>query len=112
MPPRKEGTQSTLNDDIKRLLLLGGSRKTFLAEHIRALIRIYGLRGIKSDGADGLLYDILFCDNITTDHFAQFQGMWDNRFSKAHEHVDWWKTFQGFIRDCFNKARDQTNNYF
>jgi hypothetical protein len=112
MPPRKEETTTTPNDDIKRLLLLEGSRKTFLAEHIRALIRIYGLRGIKADGSDGLLYDILFRDNITTDHFAQFQWMWHNRFSGVQEHKEWWKTFQGFIVDCFNKTRTQTNKYF
>ena len=56
MPPRKEDTVSTLNDDITCLLLLKGLRKTFLAEHIQALILIYGLRGIKVDGADGYLY--------------------------------------------------------
>ena len=112
MPPRKDDTTTTLGDDIEQYLLLKGFPKTFLAEHIRALIRNYGLRGIKSDGSDGLLYDILFLDNITTDHFAQFQPMWENRYSEDPGHKKWWKTFRGFVRDCFNKSRDQINDFF
>ena len=109
---RKDPSKPTLNDEIGRLLLLDGYRKTYLAEHIRGLIRIYGLHGIKSDGALGLLYDILFIDNITTDHFSRFQGMWIHRYSVVPEHVEWWSVFRAFVRDCFNKTREQMNRFY
>ena len=38
--------------------------------------------------------------------------MWEKRFSEDPEHDAWWRAFQGFIRNFFNKTRDQTNNYF
>ena len=112
MPPKKDPSQKTTNDDIKSLLHLNGYRKTYLAEHIRALIRIYGLEGMKSHGTTGLFYDILFLDTITAHHFQQFQGMWELRLSTLPEHKKWWDAFKAFVRDCFNKARQQTNRYY
>jgi hypothetical protein len=103
MSPKNNASQPTLNDDIRRVLLLNGYRKTYIASHIRALIRIYGLAGIKSDGTTGLMFDILFIDNITTDHFGQFQELWpEHRASddlENPEHQEWWKVFRGFLRD-------------
>jgi hypothetical protein len=110
--PKKSTTKATIIDDIRRVLKLDGYRKTYLAEHIRGLIRIYGLGGIKSDGALGLLYDILFIDNITTNHFSQFQEMWTHRSSELPEHVEWWSVFRAFVRDCFNTTRDQMNRFY
>ena len=112
MPPKKDPSQNTTNDDIKRLLHLDGYRKTYLAEHIRALIRMYGLEGMKSHGTTGLFYDILFIDNITTEHFRRFQAMWELRLSTLPEPKKWWDTFKAFVRDCFNKAREQMNHYY
>ena len=112
MPPRKDLTKPSLNDEVEQVLLLKGYQKTFLAEHIRGLISIYGLRGVKSDGAFGLMYDILFIDNITTDHFSQFQWMWGHHDSKEPQYDLWWSVFRKFLRDCFNKSREQLNRYF
>jgi len=116
MPPKKNPEQITRADDFKRVLRLSGYRRRYIAIHIRALIRIYGLRGMKSDGTVGLMYDILFVDNITTHHFEQFQPMWPEHRSSDDtddpEHEEWWKVFRGFLRDCFTKARVQMNKYF
>jgi hypothetical protein len=118
MPPKSNSSKATLNDDIRRVLLLDGYRKTYLASHIRGLIRTYGLAGIKSDGATGLMFDILFIDNVTTHHFGQFQKLWpehrasDGPDSDDPEHQEWWKVFRGFLRDCFNKTRVHMNRYF
>ena len=112
MPPKKNISKPTINDDIKRVLQLDGYQKTYLAEHIQGLIWIYGLRGIKSDGLLGLLYDILFIDNIITDHFSQFQEMWTHRFSEFPEHVEWWSIFRAFVRDYFSKTREQMNQFY
>ena len=76
MPPRSDPSEPTISDEISRVLLLEGHRKTYIADHIRALIRIYGLAGMKSDGMVGLMFDILFIDNTTTDHFGKFQEFW------------------------------------
>ena len=89
MPPRNDRTTSSLNDEVKSFLLLNGYRKTYLAEHIWGLISIYGLRGLKSDGAFGLMYDIIFIENITTDHFGRFQKMWGHHDSEVTEYKEW-----------------------
>jgi len=112
MLPKKIALKPTINNDIKRVLQLDGYRKTYLAEHIRGLIRIYGLRGINSDGLLGLLYDILFIDNITTDHFSQFQEMWTHRSSEVPEHMEWWSVFRAFVCSCLSKTHEQMNRFY
>ena len=112
MPPKQDPSQKTTNDDIKSLLPLNGYRKTYLAEHIPALIRIYSLEGMRSQSTTGLFYAILFLDSITVHHFQRFQGMWEQGLSTPPEHKTWWDAFKAFMRDCFNKARQQTNYYF
>ena len=112
MPPRKDLSKPTLIEDVQRVLLLDNYRKKYLAERVRGLISIYGLRGLKSHGTFGLMYDIMFIDNITTVHFRQFQRMWGHHDSKEQEYQEWWRVFKDFLRDCFNKARQQMNRYF
>ena len=79
--------------------MLHGYRKTYHAEHIRGLISIYGLRGLKLDGAFGLVYDIIVIDNITTDHFGQFQEMWGHHDSEERVYKEWWRVFRWCLQD-------------
>ena len=82
-----------------------------MAEHIRALIRMYAIAGIKDAGAVDLMFDIMFIDPITVRHFRQFQGMWRYRLSRQKQYKLWWDTFRAFLRDCFDKTRTQMNHY-
>jgi hypothetical protein len=111
MPPKKIPSTPSKTDAIKDTLRLDGFAKQFMAEHIRGLIRMYAIHGVKDDGAIDLMYDILFLDPVTTRHFAQFQGMWKQRASTQPRHIEWWSGFRAFLRDCFDKTRVQMNRY-
>jgi hypothetical protein len=41
----------------------------FILEHIRGLIRIYNVCGLKDERAWDLIYDIIFLAPVTTRHF-------------------------------------------
>jgi len=47
-----------------------------IQEHIRGLIRIYNVRGVKDERAWDLFYDIIILDPVMTRHFSHFQLMW------------------------------------
>ena len=111
MPPKKIPSTPSKTDAIKDTLLLDGFAKQFMAEHIRGLIQMYAIHGVKDDGAIDLMYDILFMDPVTTRHFRQFQGMWKQRASTQPRHIEWWSGFRAFLRDCFDKTRVQMNRY-
>jgi hypothetical protein len=111
MPPKKIPSTPSKTDAIKDTLLLDGFAKQFMAEHIRGLIWMYAIHGVKDDGAIDLMYDILFMDPVTTRHFRQFQGMWKQRASTQPRHIEWWSGFRAFLRDCFDKTRVQMNRY-
>jgi len=49
--------------------------KGFLWEHIRGLIRINNVCGVKDERAWDLFYDIIFLDPVASHHFSQFQLM-------------------------------------
>jgi len=53
--------------------------RSLYADQIRALIRLGGLSGFKDSNSLCLQYYILFVDETTIKHFAQFQGMWTHR---------------------------------
>jgi len=74
------------------------------AEQIRALIRLGRLTGVKDSNSQSLQYFILFVDETTTKHFAQFQGMWTHRNDREGEYHEWWGTLRAFLRDCFDKT--------
>ena len=113
--PPAETAQSpappSTTDKIREILHLHGYAKSFMAEHIRALIRIFAIAGIKDAGAVELMFDIMFIDPTTVRHFRQFQGMWRHRRSRQHPYKLWWDTFRVFLRDCFDKTRTQMNHY-
>jgi len=55
----------------------------FISEHIRGLIRIYNVCGVKDVRAWDLSYDKIFLDPVTTRQISQFQLMWPHRRSRS-----------------------------
>src|SRR5882757_9822566 len=83
---------------INRRLSLDRDRiKGFISEHIRGLIRIYNVCGVKDERAWDLFYDIIFLDPVTTCHFSQFQLMWPNLSSRSSPFLEWWAAFHSYI---------------
>jgi hypothetical protein len=88
---------------INRCLSLDWNRiKGFISEHIRGLIRIYNVYGIKDERARDLLYDIIFLDPVTTSHFSQFQLMWPHRRSRSSPFREWWAAFRSYMGQMFD----------
>jgi len=96
---------------INRRLSLDRDRiKEFISEHIRGLIRIYNVCGVKDERAWDLFYDIIFLDPVTTCHFSQFQLMWRHRRSWSSPFRERWAAFRSYMGQMFDKTRDQTNS--
>jgi hypothetical protein len=72
---------------LKAALHLDGPAESLMAEHLRALIRIYSIGGIKDGAIEQLFYEILFLDPLTTHHLGRFQGMWEHRASTAQPYL-------------------------
>jgi len=85
--------------------------KGFISEHIRGLIRIYNVCGVKDERAWDLFYDIIFLDAVTTLHFSHFQLMWPHRRSRSLPFPEWWAAFRSYMGQMFDKTRDQMNNW-
>jgi len=97
---------------INRCLLLDQDRiKGLISEHIRGLIRIYNVCGIKDDRAWDLFDDLIFLDPVTTHHFSQFQLMWPHLRSRSAPFREWWAAFRSCMGQMFDKTRDQMNNW-
>jgi hypothetical protein len=75
------------------------------------MIRMYGIDGIKDGATDQLIYEILFLDPLTTQHFDCFQLMWEHPASTASPLVECWTQFRVFIWDCIDKTRAFNNRY-
>ena len=87
------------------------SIKGFISEHICGLIWIYNVCGVKDERAWDLCYDIIFLDPVTTRHFSQFQLMSPHRRRRSSLFREWWAAFPLYIRQMFDKTRDQMNNW-
>jgi hypothetical protein len=99
----------TKTQRMKAALLLDGHTKSVLSEHLRALIRMYGIASSTDPLIDRLCYEILFLDPLMVRHFGRFQAMWGRRDSKDPTHVEWWNQLRAWIRDCIEKARAANN---
>jgi hypothetical protein len=102
-------TPTKTNWIFEQLRFVDTRARSLYAEQIRALIRLGGLTGVKDSNSLSLQYYILFVDETTTKHFAQFQGMWTHRNDREGEYHEWWGAFRAFLRDCFDKTRAQLN---
>ena len=83
----------------------------FISEHIRGLIRIYNVCGVKDERSWDLFYDIIFLDPVTTNHFSQFHLMWPHRRSRSSPFWEWWAEFHSYMGQMFDKTRDKMNNW-
>jgi len=83
----------------------------FISEHIRGLIRICNVCGVKDERALDLFYDIIFLDPVTTRHFSQFQLMWPHCRSRSSPFQEWWAAFRSYMGQMFDKTCDQMNNW-
>jgi hypothetical protein len=96
----------------RRLSLDRDCIKGFISEHIRGLIRIYEVCGVKDERAWDLFYDIIFLDPVTTRHFSPLQLMWPHCTSRSSPFWEWWAAFRSYsMGQMFDKTRDQRNNW-
>jgi len=95
----------------RRLSLDRDRMKGFISEHIRGLIRIYNVCGVKDGRAWDRFHDIIFLDPVTTRHFSQFQLMWPHRRSRSSPFREWWAAFRSYMGQMFDKTHDQMNNW-
>jgi len=95
----------------RRLSLDRDGIKGLILEHIRGLIRIYNVCGVKDERAWDLFNDIIFLDPVMTRHFSQFQLMWPHRRSRSSSFQEWWAAFRLYMGQMFDKTRDQMNNW-
>jgi len=83
----------------------------FISEHIRGLIWIYNVCGVKDESGWDLFYDIIFLHPVTTRHVSQFQPMWLHRQSRSSTFREWWAAFRSDMGQMFDTTRDQMNNW-
>jgi len=95
----------------RRLSLDRDGMKGFISEHIRGLIWIYNVCGLKDERAWDLFFDIIFLDPVTTRHFSQFQLMWPHRRSRSSPLREWWAAFRSYMGQMFDKTRDEMNHW-
>jgi hypothetical protein len=97
---------------INRRMSLDRDRiKGFISEHIRGLIQIYNVWGVKDERAWDLFYDIIFLDPVMTRHFSQFQLMWPHPRGRSSPFREWWAAFRSYMGQIFDKTCDQMNNW-
>jgi hypothetical protein len=106
--PRAKMPTSVIN---RRLSLDRDRIKGFIAEHIRGIIRIYNVCGVKDERACDLFYDIIFLDPVTTRHFSQFQLRWPHRRSRSSPFRESWAALRSYMGQMFDTTRDQKNNW-
>jgi hypothetical protein len=97
---------------INRRLSLDQDRiKVFISEHIRGLIQVYHVSGVKDERAWDLFYDILFLDPVTTRHFSQLPLTRPHCRSRSSPFREWWAAFRSYMGQMFDKTRDQMINW-
>src|SRR4051794_3638583 len=93
---------STGTAEIKRVQRIEGNLKALIAEHARTLLRLYGITGLKSDGVEDLMYELIFKDPTTSPHLSHLQAGWPIRAKSGMESQEY-RVFKQFISDCCNK---------
>jgi hypothetical protein len=96
----------------RRLSLNRDCIKGFISEHIRGLIRIYNVCGVKDERAWDLFYDIICLDPVTTRHISQFHLMWQHRRSRSSPFREWWAAFRSYMGQMFDNSCDYRNNWW
>ena len=97
---------------INRCLSLNRDRiMGFILEHIRGLIRLYNVCGVKDERPWDFFYDIIFLDPVTTRHFSQFQLMWLHCRSRSSPFRKWWAAFCLYMGQMIDKTCDQMKTW-
>jgi len=95
----------------RRLSLDRDAMKGFISEHMRGLIRIYNVRGVKDERAWDLFHDVIFLDPVTTRHFSKFQLMWLHRRCRSSPFREWWAAFCSYMAQMLDITHDEMNNW-
>jgi len=82
------------------------SMNGFLLDHIRGLIWIYNVGGVKDERAWDHLYEIILIDPVTICHFSRFKLMWPHHSRRSSPFWDWWAAFLSYIGQMFDQTRD------
>jgi hypothetical protein len=106
--PRAKLPTSVIN---RRLSLDRDRIKGVISEHIRGLIRICNICGVKDKSPWDLFYYIIFLDPVTTRHISQFQLMWPHHSSSSLPFREWWAAYRSYMGQMFDTTSDQTNNW-
>jgi len=85
--------------------------KGLISQHIRGLIQIHKVCGVKDERAWDLFHDVIFLDPVTTRHFSQFQPMWRQRRCRSSLFREWSAAFHSYMGQMFDITRDQMNNW-
>src|SRR5436190_451807 len=96
----------TKTDNIKRVLRVDGALKAMITEHVRGMIRTYGLKGLKSDGSEDFQYELIHTDPVTSPHFRHLRRLWKHRDRAEAPYREFNAAWRDFISDCHNKVRD------
>jgi hypothetical protein len=109
---KRKARAKMLTSVINRRLSLDRERiKGFISEYICGLIQIYNVGSLNDERAWDLFYDIIFPDPVTTRHISQFQLMWPHRRHRSLPFQEWWAVLHSYMRQMFDKTRDQMNNW-
>jgi hypothetical protein len=95
----------------QRLMLNRTSLKKFISELIVGLIRICSVTAVNNERPRDLFHAIIFLDPVTTRHLSQFQLIWPHHMSRSPPFWEWWVAFLSYMRQIFDKTRDQMNNW-
>jgi hypothetical protein len=95
----------------QRMLLDWDGIKGFISEHICRLIRLYKVCNLTDEKTSDILYGIIFLDRLMTRHFSQFQLMWTYHKSRSSPFRVWRAAFRKYMKQMFDKTRDQMNNW-
>jgi len=108
---RKTGAKMPTSVINRRKSLNWDRIKGSISGHIRGLIQIYNVCGVRDERAWDLFYDIIILDPVTTRHFSQFQLLWPVSRFRSSPFREWWAAFRSYMGQMFDKTHDQMNNW-
>ena len=85
--------------------------KGFISEHIRGLIQIYSVWGVKDEWTWYLFDNIIFLDLVTSRYFSQFQLLWLHHWSRSSPFRSWWAAFHSNMGQMFDQMLHHMNDW-
>ena len=108
---QKDQLQPTPAEVLREVLQKDAGPGSFISQHIRALIPLYGVDRLEHAEVWELVYDILFLDPVTVRLFARFRWMWECYETDHRACEEWWDLFLRFLVEFFNEGEGQMGNY-